>query len=78
MYILMVTWFVWNQPPATSQTSFSSAKACEAARTAVLADQRKLEAAQESIPRMSKLPDGQTVISNPAPAPTVSTVCAAQ
>ena len=39
---LTQTWLVRGQPPATSQTTFSSAEACEAARKRRLADAEQL------------------------------------
>ena len=41
-FILMVTWFYYGQPPATSQTVFTSMEACTAARDAVLQDAAKV------------------------------------
>ena len=78
MFILMVTWFYYEQPPATSQTTFTSAKECGVAREAVLADQKRLQAQRDSIPLVQTLPNGGTVTNNPLPAPTVSAVCVAQ
>jgi hypothetical protein len=78
MFIRMVTWFFFNQPPASFQTTFNTEKACEAARNAVLADQRRLKADQESIPRVRATPSGGIEYSNPIPAPTVSAVCVAK
>jgi hypothetical protein len=41
---LTQTWIVRGQPPATSQSSYSSAEACEAARKKVVAEAEKLVA----------------------------------
>jgi hypothetical protein len=62
-FVLLVTWFVLEQPPQSSQTTFNSAEACETARNAVLADAKRL---QEEFYR------GGHVL------PTVSAVCVAQ
>jgi len=45
-YILLVTWISGGQPPASYQTLFNSAEACEAARQAVLADAQRVKQQQ--------------------------------
>jgi hypothetical protein len=67
--VLLVTWFYYGQPPATSQTQFSSMETCEAARQAVLRDAMRLKSDAE---RDQKLAQG---LSNPI-IPSVSAVCA--
>jgi hypothetical protein len=64
-FILLVTWFAFQQPPHSYQTTFNSTEACNAAREAVLADANRL--AQE-------YNRGASVV---APA-TVSAVCVGQ
>jgi len=72
-FILMVTWFYYGQPPATSQTVFTSMEACTAARDAVLQDAARLKSdADREVARLRAL----GTISNPI-IPTVSAVCAA-
>jgi hypothetical protein len=41
--VLLVTWFYYGQPPATSQTVFSSMDACLHARTLLLLDAERLK-----------------------------------
>jgi len=74
-YVLLVTWFAFNQPPVSSQTTFHSAAACNAARAAVMADQARLQAAQDQHDVQVRGQPG-LVAYNPIPAPTVSAVCA--
>jgi len=74
MFILMVTWFYYRQPPVSTQTQFGSMEKCTIARNAVLADAARLKF--ESDQQVAKL-RAQGVISNPI-IPTASAVCAAQ
>jgi hypothetical protein len=68
-FVLLVTWFVSNQPPSSYQTIFNSAEACEAARNAVLAEGRRINAEREGQPLGPVLA---------LSTPTVTAVCAAQ
>jgi hypothetical protein len=70
--ILLVTWFYYGQPPATSQTEFPSMEACMVARNAVLGDAARLKS--EAHAEVARL-QAQGVFSNPI-IPTVSAVCA--
>lgn len=72
--ILMVTWFYYGQPPATSQTVFSTIDACLHARSLVLLDAERLKNdAQKEVEERR----AQGVLYNPL-VPTVSAVCAGQ
>jgi hypothetical protein len=68
MFILLVTWFYYNQPPQNSQTSFGSERTCEAARLQILGEARRLNAERDA--QVIREPSY-----NPMPAPTVSAVC---
>ena len=68
MWVLLVTWFVFNQPPATSQSTFNSKQACLIARDAIQAEQKRLKAEQEEFDARR----GTT----PSVPPRVSAVCA--
>jgi hypothetical protein len=70
--VLLVTWFTFNQAPATHETAFSSARACEAARQQVLAEARRLKA--ENDQELAQMYAGRGP--NPGPAPHVTAVCA--
>jgi hypothetical protein len=73
-FILLVTWFYYGQPPASSQAQFTSMEACLAARNAVVQDAGRLK--QDSDLEVERK-RAQGIISNPI-VPTVSAVCAAQ
>jgi hypothetical protein len=51
--ILLVTWFIQGQPPSSYQTQFTSAQACENARSALAqqAEQIKQQMTAEAIAR---------------------------
>ncbi len=73
-FILMVTWFYYGQPPATSQAEFTSMEACTVARDAEFQDAARLKAdADRETARLR----AQGVLSNPI-IPTVSAVCVAR
>jgi hypothetical protein len=46
MYLLLVTWLTYNQPPASYQTQFSSEAACSAARDKLMVEGAHLTEAQ--------------------------------
>ena len=70
MFLLLVTWFYYGQPPQASQTAFSTAQRCEAAKQQILDDARRLRAEfdEQSARNMGGL----------VRPPTVSAVCAAR
>jgi len=73
-YILLVTWFYYGQPPASSQVQFTSMEMCLAARDAVLKDVIRLKTDSDlEVQRLR----AQGVVSNPT-VPTASAVCSAQ
>jgi hypothetical protein len=41
-FVLLVTWFVPGMPPNSYQTTFDSLRACEAAKVAVHAEERRV------------------------------------
>jgi hypothetical protein len=47
-FVLLVTWFYYGQPPAASQTQFSSMEACQAARESVLGEAIRLKSEWEN------------------------------
>jgi hypothetical protein len=69
MYLLLVTWFFYNQVPQSYQATFGSEQACQAARQQILTDARRLNADRDA--QVQRNPNY-----NPIPAPTVSAVCA--
>ncbi len=75
MFVLIITWLVLNQPPASTQTTFSTMAKCEVARQAVLTQQSGIEAdfARQIAERRQM---GQAY--NPGPVPQVSAICAAR
>jgi hypothetical protein len=52
LYVLMVTWFYFNQPPLNYQTEFSSAELCQSARFDLLHDE--IRRRQESEERLKQ------------------------
>ena len=46
-FLLLVTWFVPGMPPNSYQAAFDSASACEIARSAVHAEERRVFAKYE-------------------------------
>ncbi len=77
-YLLLVTWFLTGQPPASYQTPFNSAETCATARLAVLMDAKRLAAELEAHIRSNsqgKMMELQLAASRP---PTVTAVCAVQ
>jgi len=75
-FLLLVTWFAQGQPPSNYQAPFNSAEACETARSAVLADGRRLQA--EALQRAIAAHGDNQQARFFAIAPTVTAVCAAQ
>ena len=72
--VLLVTWFYYGQPPANSQTQFSSMGTCEVARQTILQDAGRLKTDAERDVEQKR---AQGIISNPI-IPTVSAVCASR
>jgi hypothetical protein len=73
-FILMVTWFYYGQPSATSHAEFSSIEACSVAKEAVLQDAARLKADADRKVAKARAQGG---FLNPI-VPTVSAVCAAK
>jgi hypothetical protein len=68
--VLLVTWFYYGQPPANSQTQFSSVEACQVARASIMQDAARLKSdADKEVARLRTL----GTIYNPN-IPTVSVV----
>jgi hypothetical protein len=42
MFLLMVTWLTYNQPPVSSQSEFTSMVNCEAAKAQIIAEGERL------------------------------------
>jgi hypothetical protein len=72
--ILLVTWFYYGQPPASSQAQFNSMEACTMARESILRDAARLKSDED---RKAAELRKQGTIYNPI-IPTVSAVCATQ
>lgn len=68
MFLLLVTWFYFNQPPQSSQVSFGSDQACQTARRQMLNEAKRLNDDRDA---MVQRDPGY----NPVPAPTVSAIC---
>lgn len=78
-FLLLVTWFVPGVPPSSYQTAFDSAHACEAARTAVHSEGRRIMAEYEQ--RADAATGGQgepASFSALGLAPAVTAVCIRQ
>jgi hypothetical protein len=73
MYVLMVTWFYFNQSPVNYQTEFASAELCEGARVDLLHEEIRLR--QESEER-SKQDQARGIVRGSITTPTVSAICA--
>jgi hypothetical protein len=74
MFVLLVTWFVVNQPPASYQTEFSFLPACEDARASLLADAERLRVEQTSREASEEMRPGVVRLTFGV-APRVSAVC---
>jgi hypothetical protein len=73
-FLLLVTWFMHDQPPSNYQVTFSSSEACETARLQVI---KEAERVRQDIVRAA--PDrelGRTL--SALHGPTVSAVCVTQ
>jgi hypothetical protein len=81
MFILIVTWFYYGQPPVNSQTQFSTTERCEAARQAIYQEASRLKDEAIASATASAIAAGRagmiTLQSNPL-FPTVSAACAQQ
>ena len=75
MFVLMVTWLVFNQPPSTTQTVFTSRANCEAARQQVLNQEAGIRA--DIARQVADAARGGGAY-NPGPLPQVIAVCAAR
>jgi hypothetical protein len=75
MFVLIVTWLTFNQPPSTTQTAFTSPAKCEAARRAILGQEAGIKA---DLARQVAEAASHGAMYNPGPAPQVSVVCVAR
>lgn len=81
-FLLLVTWLAHNQPPSTTQVTFTSVEACETARLQVIKDAERMR--QEKLERLVRESQGSGVsladvrLSATLSAPSVSAVCVAQ
>jgi hypothetical protein len=75
MFVLIVTWFVYGQPPTNSQSEFVSAERCELARQMVFADAERLK--KDALAAAAPHTDAMGMTSyTPNPVyPTVSAIC---
>lgn len=73
-YLLLVTWIVFNQAPASYQVQFQSLADCQAAKAAVEADATRVKTEAAKPP--ANLPPG--TFYNPGPPPVVSALCVVQ
>jgi hypothetical protein len=76
MFVLVVTWFYYGQPPAGSQSDFSSVERCKLAKQMILSEAQRLKdtAIADAAPR--QLSGGSVVLSPNPIYPTVSAICA--
>jgi len=73
MFVLLVTWFAFNQAPRSYQSSFASERACQAAKQQLIGEAQRLKAdSDREVERLAQ----RGTISNPIPPPTVTAVCA--
>jgi hypothetical protein len=77
-FTLLVTWLVYNQPPASYQTEFSSQQACEAARNQIVKEQNRLAGNAIAENQALKAEWAGKGIVGPPSIPEVATVCAAK
>jgi hypothetical protein len=73
--ILLVTWFSYGQPPASSQTQFTSMDACQIARDTILRDAARLKIDWDK--EVEQKTGRSPTMPNPR-LPTVSAVCVVQ
>ena len=74
MVILIVTWLVFNQPPTTSQTNFSSMSACQVALSQI--ETAKTKIWSDILGEEADAARHGTILNRPFPE--LSAVCAAQ
>jgi hypothetical protein len=72
-FVLLVTWFVFGQPPNSYQVTFSSQDACESARVALYQESMRLE--DELAARNEAIRKSGSIIIMPGTPPRVSAVC---
>jgi hypothetical protein len=72
LYILIVTWFYFNQPPVNYQTEFTSAETCEAARFNLLHEEIRLREESQDREKQDQVHGN---VRGTVPPPTLSVVC---
>lgn len=77
MFVLVVTWFYFNQPPTIYQSAFASSDLCESAKAAVLADAQRLKDAAIAGSTQRRSDGSVAIFSNPI-YPTASAICQKQ
>jgi hypothetical protein len=78
MYVLLITWFYYGQPPVISREEFNTPAACETARLRILDDGNRMK--REAVTaEASRSDNGEPAATAPGPIyPTVSAVCFAK
>lgn len=74
--ILLVTWFVHDQPPQSFQQEFSSIASCQSAKSALLQEEARLKA--ESKRQDEYLKNPGDIVSVKTIPPSVTAVCVEQ
>ena len=77
MYILIVTWFVLNQPATTFQTQFSGQAECEAAASQIKAEADRFKQEQLKRDAENRAVPGAMYVA-PGSVPKVIAICAKQ
>jgi len=72
-FILLVTWFLQGQPPSSYQVEFSSYDDCDAARGALIAEQKRMQAHAAMVVQ-NAAKQGRFLSSGP-PVPSLTAVC---
>jgi hypothetical protein len=78
MYVLLITWFYYGQPPVISREEFNTPAACETARLRILDDGNRMK--REALTaEASQSGNGDLAAAASGPIyPTVSAVCFAK
>lgn len=76
-YLLLVTWFIYDQPPVSYQVPFYSLERCEAAREALFREAARLALLQDQRAAAEPVIPGSIRLSGPIRR-DVSAVCVQQ
>ena len=77
VWILLVTWLTYNQPPQSYQTEFASKEACELARRGLVAEQAALQTIEDRR-HEAEIKQLGSMMARSRPVPQLTAVCASK